>query len=80
MLRNQEHIVGHGYYVTKLPGQSIRRAYDEHYHAQARAEEEHFFTSQSPWDTEWVEFQSRFGTSKLAHALSQKFAAQIVKR
>jgi GTPase SAR1 family protein len=80
ILRDQEHIVGHGYYATKLPGELAERTYDEHYHARARAEEELFFTSQSPWDTEWVEFQSRFGTSKLAHALSQKFAAQIVKR
>jgi hypothetical protein len=78
MLRGQEHKIGHGYYVTKLPGQS-QRSYDEEYHARARNAESLFFSTQSPWDSEWIEFRSRFGTSNLAHALSQKFAAQIVE-
>jgi GTPase SAR1 family protein len=80
MLRGDEHVVGHGYYVTKLPGESVGWAYDENYHTRARIEEENFFETERPWAAEWLEFHGRFGTSKLAHALSQKFAAQIVQR
>jgi hypothetical protein len=79
ILKGLSYELGHGYYVTKLPGQS-RVLYDEHYHANARVAEEHFFASQSPWADNWVEFRSRFGTSNLAQALSQKFAGKIAER
>jgi hypothetical protein len=80
MLRGHEHKIGHGYYVTKLPGQAAARAYDDVYHKKARVAEDDFFRSTSPWDMEWSEFRSRCGTQNLAHALSQKFASQIVER
>ncbi len=79
MLRGQEHVVSHGYFVTKLPGQTVNR-FDEQYHVKARLAEDRFFATQSPWADDWSEFRDRFGTSNLAHALSQKFAAQIVER
>jgi GTPase SAR1 family protein len=80
MLKGTDYQRGHGYYVTKQPGHSSGLIHKENYHAIARAEEEEFFSTHWPWNLEWSEFQSRFGTTNLAHALSQKFAAQIVKR
>jgi GTP-binding protein EngB required for normal cell division len=80
MLKGIDYQLGHGYYVTKQPGHSSEHIPKENYHAIARTEEETFFSTKWPWSFEWSEFRSRFGTSNLAHALSQKFAAQIVKR
>jgi GTPase SAR1 family protein len=80
MLKGIDYQRGHGYYVTKQRGHSSGLFYEENYHEDARAEEEHFFSTQSPFNSEWIEFRSRFGTMNLAHALSQKFASQVVKR
>lgn len=80
MLKGTDYQRGHGYYVTKQPGHASGIKYEENYHAVARAEEEIFFSTKTPWMDEWSEFRSRFGTTNLAHALSQKFAAQIAKR
>jgi hypothetical protein len=80
MLKGMEYQLGYGYYVTKQPGHSAGLIYNENYHAKARADEEFFFSSEWPWNAEWSEFSSRFGTTKLAQALSQNFAAQIVER
>lgn len=79
ILEGRTYQLGHGYFVTKLPGQS-RSLYDENYHSNARVAEEHFFSTQNPWNSEWSEFRTRFGTSNLAQALSQKFAEQIIDR
>jgi GTPase SAR1 family protein len=79
ILKGHSYKLGHGYFATKLPGQS-RLVYDESYHANARAAEEHFFSTQSPWNGDWSEFGSRFGTQKLAQALSEKFGAKIAER
>lgn len=78
MLNGLEHKIGHGYYVTKLPGGAASRSFDDDYHIKARLAEERFFAQNSPFNDEWAEFRSRFGTTNLAHALSQKFAAAIV--
>src|SRR5436190_11637490 len=79
MLKGLQHKIGHGYYVTKLPRGTQNRSYDEEYYARARLDEERFFAQSSPWNDGWSEFRSRFGTSNLAHALSQKFGAKIVQ-
>jgi len=79
LLQGRAHVVGHGYFVTKQPAQLSRKVdYDANYHKKARADEEMFFGTQNPWAESWYEFQNRFGTRNLQHALSQKFAAQIV--
>lgn len=80
LLQGQTHQVGHGYYVTKQPALSSRANYDGDYHAKARKDEEVFFDTEQPWASEWRGFRNRCGTENLQHALSQKFAAQIVKR
>jgi len=80
MLKGTDYQRGHGYYVTKQPGHSSGLIHKQNGHAIARGEEEKFFSDNRPWNLEWSEFRSRFGTTNLAHALSQKFAAQIVKR
>lgn len=79
ILDSKEHQFGHGYFVTKQPSQASL-SYDTNYHANARAAEEEFFDIEEPWAGEWSRFRNRCGTKNLQHALSQKFAAQIIEK
>ncbi|KAI9654736.1 MAG: hypothetical protein M1829_000872 [Trizodia sp. TS-e1964] len=75
MLRNENHKVGHGYFVTKQPAQeSLNQNID---HAQARQDEMQFFATQEPWTTSFAPFCNQFGTRRLQDALSQKLTVQI---
>ncbi|KAK2871630.1 hypothetical protein FQN49_002983 [Arthroderma sp. PD_2] len=64
ILRGDKFSTGHGYYVVQNnPDPRVG-------HATAREEENHFF-SHPPWQTELVEYTSRFGTRRLQAALSK---------
>jgi GTPase SAR1 family protein len=80
LLQGREHVVGHGYYVTKQPVQSANDKAVLNYHKNARDQEEHFFRTNYPWCKDWDQFRDRFGTINLQLALSQKFAQQIAAR
>ncbi|PGH08223.1 hypothetical protein GX51_01377 [Blastomyces parvus] len=70
ILRGEKFTVGHNYYVVRNnPNPQVE-------HAQAREEEEEFFSS-GPWRNELVEYSDRFGTRNLQRALSKLLKQQI---
>ena len=72
ILNGARFCLGLGYYVVKNnPDPSVD-------HATARAEENHFFSTEDPWAD--LPDQSRFGTLKLQTALSQLLTNQIRKK
>ncbi|KAI9672960.1 MAG: hypothetical protein M1817_003124 [Caeruleum heppii] len=75
ILNGNRYPVGHGYFVTKQPGQALIDSGIEH--QEARASEAEFFSNQAPWATEFLEFSEKFGTVALQSALSQKLTRQI---
>lgn len=78
MLQGKKYQLGHGYFVTKQPGQAEMVSIS---HADARIQERDFFARESPWNDELFNFcQDRFGTGCLQSSLSQKLAAMIVGR
>lgn len=80
LLQGRTHTVGHGYFVTKqISSLCTYPSRDGEYHVKSRQSEDIFFDTEKPWSTDWVEFRSRCGTENLQRALSQKFAAQIIK-
>lgn len=48
ILQGKSHVVGHGYFVTKQPGEDSSLQ-GPNYHAQARKEESEFFDSEYLW-------------------------------
>ena len=79
ILQRQAHIIGHGYFVTKQPGDAFDLTLPD-YHARARREEIEFFEQDHLWKYEWQEFRERCGTLAIQKYLSQEFAKQIAKR
>jgi hypothetical protein len=80
ILRGTEHVMGHGYFVTKQPAGSSFAEHDDFYHIRAREQEEDFFNHTAPWISDWAEFRSNCGTRNLQYALSQKFAAMVATK
>lgn len=70
-------VVGHSYYVTKQPSQSYLNKLS---HEEARLQEAKFFENTEPWNTELIEFKSRFGTPRLQKILSQTLTEKILAR
>lgn len=68
ILQGKAHVVGHGYFVTKQPGEDFDLQGPD-YHAQARQEESHFFDSEYLWTGDWKEFRPRC-VSSLGKAFS----------
>jgi len=79
MLLRKAHIVRHGYYVTKQPGDDSSLSGPD-YHAMARQEEAEFFDTHHLWTGEWAEFRSRCGTGVIQEFLSTQLATQILHR
>ncbi|KAI9835841.1 MAG: hypothetical protein M1819_001739 [Sarea resinae] len=75
ILHGEQYQLGHGYYVTKQPAQASLAAGITH--AQARAEETHFFATTEPWASELAQYRERFGTMRLQTDLSRLLTAQI---
>lgn len=76
VLQGYSHIVGHGYFVTKQPGEDSTLDGPD-YHAQARKEEETFFDTNSLWREDWFQFRDRCGTTIIQKYLSQELAKRI---
>jgi hypothetical protein len=79
ILRNQAHIVGHGYFVTRQPGDTFD-LHAPNYHARGREEEIEFFDSDPLWTGDWRQFRDRCGSLAIQKYLSQEFAKEISKR
>ena len=79
ILRNQDHKVGHGFFVTKQPGEKFT-LHGPDYHAQARQEETEFFDTEELWTGEWSSFRPRCGILAIQKFVSDVFADEIAKR
>ena len=79
ILQGQAHVIGHGYFVTKQPGDAFDLSLAD-YHGRAREEEIEFFDTDQLWKHDWKEFRERCGTLAIQKYLSQEFARQIAKR
>lgn len=82
MLQGTAHMVGHGYFVTKQPGEDSQlQPSDPDYHQKARQEEIEYFDSDDHlWTSDWLEFRPRCGTRVVQEFLSQELARQIAIR
>ncbi|TGO69801.1 hypothetical protein BELL_0755g00020 [Botrytis elliptica] len=76
ILRNKEHRLGHGWLVTKQPGQEFR-ADESKYHEKAREEEEEFFKHDKLWNGPWSDFLDRCGTNRIQNVLSELLVTSI---
>lgn len=77
ILNGTAHVVGHGYFVTKQPGEDANIE-GPHYHALAREQEREFFNT-GLWQGEWSQFQKRCGTTIIQEFLSIKLSEEILK-
>jgi GTPase SAR1 family protein len=80
ILEKQAHIVKHGYFVTKQPGEDSKLQHGPTYHAEARREEMEFFDSEELWTGDWNRFRKRCGTLAIQKFLSRELAGQIMDR
>ncbi|TGO27043.1 hypothetical protein BPAE_0048g00140 [Botrytis paeoniae] len=76
ILRGKEHRLGHGWLVTKQPGQEFR-ADESKYHEKAREEEEEFFADDKLWKGPWSDFLNRCGTNRIQNVLSELLVTSI---
>ncbi|THV45891.1 hypothetical protein BGAL_0440g00040 [Botrytis galanthina] len=76
ILRGNEHRLGHGWLVTKQPGQEFR-AEESKYHEKAREEEEEFFANDPLWKGPWSEYLKRCGTNRIQNVLSELLVTSI---
>ncbi|KAF5870276.1 putative dynamin family protein [Botrytis fragariae] len=76
ILRGKEHRLGHGWLVTKQPGQEFR-ANESDYHANARKEEVEFFENDPLWKGPWSDFLNRCGTNRIQNVLSELLVTSI---
>ncbi|KAF2009559.1 hypothetical protein BU24DRAFT_444935 [Aaosphaeria arxii CBS 175.79] len=75
VLSGQAYRLGHGYFVVKnLSQDDIEKGVS---HADARLQEEEFFSANEPWLSS--EYQDRFGTLRLQSFLSKELAAQSLR-
>ncbi|KAF2010689.1 P-loop containing nucleoside triphosphate hydrolase protein [Aaosphaeria arxii CBS 175.79] len=75
VLSGQAYRLGHGYFVVKnLSQEDIKKGVS---HADARLQEEEFFSTNEPWLSS--EYQDRFGTPRLQSFLSKELAAQSLR-
>ncbi|KAH9211941.1 P-loop containing nucleoside triphosphate hydrolase protein [Leptodontidium sp. 2 PMI_412] len=77
VLQGKSHIIKHGYFVTKQPGDDAVLE-GPHYHSDAREDEMKFFTTDKLWTGEWAQFRSRCGTTAIQKFLSTELARQIM--
>ncbi|CZR52308.1 related to interferon-induced GTP-binding protein Mx2 [Phialocephala subalpina] len=77
ILQGHAHIVKHGYFVTRQPGENASIPQGDGYHAEARRQEMQFFHSEGLWKGEWREFLPRCGTTAIQKFLSLELAKQI---
>jgi GTPase SAR1 family protein len=80
ILERKAHIVEHGYFVTKQPGEDSELQPGPNYHAEARREEMDFFESEELWTGDWNRFRKRCGTTAIQRFLSRELATQILER
>ncbi|TGO06969.1 hypothetical protein BTUL_0366g00010 [Botrytis tulipae] len=76
ILSGKEHRLGHGWLVTKQPGQEFR-ADESKYHEDARKEEENFFKTDQLWNGAWSEYKNKCGTSRIQTVLSELLVTSI---
>lgn len=79
ILRGNEHRLGHGWLVTKQPGQEFR-AEESKYHEKAREEEEEFFANDPLWKGPWSEYLKRCGTNRIQNVLSELLVTSIKEK
>lgn len=77
ILQGNAHVVKHGYFVTRQPGENSSIPANDNYHAEARRQEMQFFHSEGLWKGEWKEFLPRCGTTAIQKFLSLELAKQI---
>ncbi|ESZ93332.1 hypothetical protein SBOR_6285 [Sclerotinia borealis F-4128] len=78
ILSGQEHLLGHGWHVTRQPGQDFQPG-DVDYHLQARKDEEEFFKTNELWQGKWFKFQNLCGIPRIQMLLSCLLAQSINK-
>ncbi|KAK2627129.1 hypothetical protein QTJ16_003095 [Diplocarpon rosae] len=77
ILQGKSHVVKHGYFVTRQPGENSQIDNDR-YHALARQREMEFFNTDPLWTTQWARFRNRCGTTAIQRFLSTELARQIM--
>ncbi|KAK6581294.1 hypothetical protein PZA11_005985 [Diplocarpon coronariae] len=77
ILQGKSHVVKHGYFVTRQPGENSQID-ENHYHALARQSEMEFFNTDPLWTTQWARFRNRCGTTAIQQFLSTELARQIM--
>ncbi|KUJ12350.1 uncharacterized protein LY89DRAFT_652811 [Mollisia scopiformis] len=79
ILLGKDHVVGHGYYVTRQPGDAASIPPGPDYLAQARRLEKEFFDTDPLWTGEWSKFRNRCGTEVIQDFLSYELASSIIQ-
>ena len=78
VLKNDKFTLKHEYYVTKQPDQELLDGGITH--SDARKLEAEFFITQSPWNTDYKTFATRFGTENLQTALAENLTMQYLAK
>ncbi|KAJ8063316.1 hypothetical protein OCU04_008546 [Sclerotinia nivalis] len=78
ILDGEEHHLGHGWRVTRLPGPDFQ-ATEKDYHLQACDEEKEFFSTNELWQGPWSKYQDKCGIPKIQRLLSRLLAESIQK-
>jgi len=76
-IRNDAEPLANGWFTVKQPGSNDLKTGITW--ADARAQEQHFFTSTAPWSSAETYCQKRFGTRNLTESLS-KILSDLIKR
>jgi hypothetical protein len=80
VLQRETHVIGHGYFVTRQPGEDCDFGDDPNYHALAREAEMKFFNESTIWNGPWTQFRSRCGTTVIQNFLASQLAKQVEAR
>lgn len=78
VLKGTEHVLRHGYFVTKQPGDGDFSSGTDF--ELRRKQEEKFFDENALWSGQWSCFRERCGTRPIQEFLARELAFQILER